>query len=404
MFHGLASLFLDLVWVNCSAMCHHGAMQSLVQFLQVLFGEYWRVLRWVLPRLGMLIGSVVLALLMVEGAFRVVGSVQGIDYSLYYTHLTTSDRLPQGLIAPHDVLKVQLVPNTSVLAHTADFTTAYVTNSKGMRDVEHGYEREDDEAVVLAFGDSFTFGEGVPLGKRFTDVIEAQLDDTEVLNFGVPGYGSDQALIYYYLEGRKYEADTVILFTNLLDMRRARLALTETGKVNLDDYRNLSMDQEVDTLYLKPNDPLFTNSWAPLLNNWHSLSYIRYHYTLRQLTATMQADDEATWNKIVTDTKQRPDLNDPERIIQRATLLAQAFDELARAEGRRFLLVNIDIPQDIDFLRDVPSDIAVLDLSKPLEALSREQPLTFTYDQHYNAETHRFIGEQVAEYLKQSTF
>ncbi|MEC7641062.1 MAG: SGNH/GDSL hydrolase family protein, partial [Nitrospinota bacterium] len=51
---------------------------------------------------------------------------------------------------------------------------------------------------MLVFGDSFTFGVGIDNDHRYSNVLETLLsiNDTkkkyEVLNFGVPGYSTDQ--------------------------------------------------------------------------------------------------------------------------------------------------------------------------------------------------------------------
>lgn len=58
-------------------------------------------------------------------------------------------------------------------------------------------------AVRLAtFGDSFTFGDEVPVEASFQWILEHTRKDLEVLNFGVSGYGSDQALLRFRRVGR----------------------------------------------------------------------------------------------------------------------------------------------------------------------------------------------------------
>ena len=50
---------------------------------------------------------------------------------------------------------------------------------------------------ILVFGDSNTAGDGVSNGKRFSDLIEAQLPGTEVYNFGLPSSGTDQQYLAF---------------------------------------------------------------------------------------------------------------------------------------------------------------------------------------------------------------
>ena len=53
-----------------------------------------------------------------------------------------------------------------------------------------GYVKPQRRMRVLVFGDSFTAGDGVSNGSRYSDVLETLLPPpTEVHNFGLPGSG-----------------------------------------------------------------------------------------------------------------------------------------------------------------------------------------------------------------------
>jgi len=83
-------------------------------------------------------------------------------------------------------------------------------NSFGMRERE--FDRNKSTTRILAIGDSFTFGTGVEVQWRFSDVMNRVLrDDVEVLNAGVPGWGTDQEVIHYETVARKLRPDVVIL-------------------------------------------------------------------------------------------------------------------------------------------------------------------------------------------------
>lgn len=84
---------------------------------------------------------------------------------------------------------------------------------------EREYEREPPAGVrrFVSFGDSFTFGDEVPDRSTYQHVLESADPNLEVLNFGVSGYGTDQALLRYRRIGR-LGADVVligILFENI---------------------------------------------------------------------------------------------------------------------------------------------------------------------------------------------
>ena len=86
------------------------------------------------------------------------------------------------------------------------------SNSKGIRGTkEYSYEKPSGITRILILGDSYTFGEDVSDDETYSYYLEQMLPHTEVINFGVHGYGHDQILIYLNKEGRKYHPDIVIL-------------------------------------------------------------------------------------------------------------------------------------------------------------------------------------------------
>ena len=73
---------------------------------------------------------------------------------------------------------------------------------------------------VAAFGDSFTYGNEVTTAEAWPSMIEAAHRDVEVLNFGVGGYGVDQALLRWQLEGHVYDPHVVVMGFTPDDLRR----------------------------------------------------------------------------------------------------------------------------------------------------------------------------------------
>ncbi len=95
------------------------------------------------------------------------------------------------------------------------------SNSKGLRGkAEYEYQRTPGRRRVLVLGDSFTFGEEVSDDETYSHLLESALPNTEVLNFGVQGYGHDQMLLYLKEEGVKYHPDIVILGFAYFDIYR----------------------------------------------------------------------------------------------------------------------------------------------------------------------------------------
>ncbi len=88
-------------------------------------------------------------------------------------------------------------------------------NSQGLRDREIPYENESGATRVLMLGDSTTAAMQVTLEDTFVKQLESKLNentgDWEVINAGVNAYGTDNELLFYQLEGEKYDPDIVFL-------------------------------------------------------------------------------------------------------------------------------------------------------------------------------------------------
>jgi hypothetical protein len=105
------------------------------------------------------------------------------------------------------------------------------SNSRGLRgSSEYAYEKPLGTLRILTLGDSFTFGDEVSDNETWTYYLEKLLPKSEVINFGVHGYGHDQMLLYLQEEGIKYHPDIVILGFISFDMERNVLSFRDYAK------------------------------------------------------------------------------------------------------------------------------------------------------------------------------
>ena len=85
------------------------------------------------------------------------------------------------------------------------------TNAAGFRCNREATPQKNAAHRVLVFGDSYTAGDGVSNGKRYSDVLEEHLPDSEVLNFGLSGSGTDQQYLIYREYAKKLDFDAVVI-------------------------------------------------------------------------------------------------------------------------------------------------------------------------------------------------
>jgi len=101
-------------------------------------------------------------------------------------------------------------------------------NSMGLRDKEYSLKKGKDVFRILCLGDSSTFGMWVPQSHTYHAMLEDKLYDErgsrglkyEVINMGVPGYSSLQALNCFRYRGFKYDPDIVVLYIGINDTAR----------------------------------------------------------------------------------------------------------------------------------------------------------------------------------------
>jgi hypothetical protein len=98
-------------------------------------------------------------------------------------------------------------------ARTSDLL--HRTNSAGLRaDREYGHEMRSGMFRVAMFGDSFILGSEVDQsdapGAQLERLLKLRGLDAEVLNFGVGGFGFDQAYLRYRRDGSQYDTSVVV--------------------------------------------------------------------------------------------------------------------------------------------------------------------------------------------------
>ncbi len=111
------------------------------------------------------------------------------------------------------------LPNSRyTFARKNEYEVENQINSKGLRDREIPYKKERDTFRILLLGDSFSAARQVPLRFTWHKIIERKLNErpgvhkkVEIINSGVPGYGTTQELLYYRYEGYKYNPDLVLI-------------------------------------------------------------------------------------------------------------------------------------------------------------------------------------------------
>lgn len=168
----------------------------------------------------LLIAGFLVGLLVFEGFLRLFYWVGGnwinrdnyADTEFIGSDLAKNEENLKALYRYDAMLGWKLNPGVSAVQAQQDFKVSYSVNKEGFRDnVDYSRGKESDKKRIIIFGDSFTFGVGVPNEKTFPKILEAESGGKyEVLNFGVSGYDPGQYFLSLKEEGLKYEPDIVL--------------------------------------------------------------------------------------------------------------------------------------------------------------------------------------------------
>jgi len=239
----------------------------------------------------------------------------------------------------------------------------YRYNSAGIRSEPREYSAVPDSGVlrIALFGDSFTHGDDVPFDSTFGALLEGKLVATgvaaEVLNFGVGGYGIDQAMLRFHEQGRGFAPHIVVLgfqpenlkrnlnvLRPLYDPRtvlpfgKPRFVLSDQG-LGVVNVPVLPVEQVVPTL----RD----------LDSWELLPY-EYYYDRRDYAPVWWRHSKllATAADLLGDSRDEWLLkrilfgqSDQEWRLGRTVI--QAFAEEATASGAEFLIVHLPTLQEM---------------------------------------------------------
>lgn len=151
------------------------------------------------------------------------------------------------------------------------------TNAQGIRTSRsHLYSADPLEGKVriVTVGDSYVYCSQVNNGETWQDYLEQMRGDVEFLNLGLPGAGTDQAYLRWKRDGRRFNAQIVILGIwpdninrNLniveyyrtqitLPLTKPRLVLDDGGPTRFVNYPVMSDEKLIATLTNPEESPL----------------------------------------------------------------------------------------------------------------------------------------------------
>ena len=263
-------------------------------------------------------------------------------------------------------------------------------NSRGLRG-EREYASHPPAGVrrIALFGDSLAFGEEVDDDETVSFFLERDLADSEVLNFGVHGYGLGQMMLRLEDEGFAFHPDHVVVM--LMLPRDLERDLAQHFVHNKPAFR-----AHVGALRIA-NLPVPEASQQPWLLR-------------RSFAAAFLFGRAAPW---VAEREVGAQ-------IEVLRLLLERIRERAAAHGVPWTLVTVTNSLDVRRLRDAPDERAVLDaLQRAIAALDidvldlidfleqrwrAEGRALSTPNWHWSRRGNCLIAEQIVQHLQSGSF
>ena len=300
-------------------------------------------------------------------------------------------------------------------------------NAQGVRSL-HAYPDLPRAGVlrVAAFGDSFVHGDEVGDGEEWAAVVERSLPGIEVMNFGVSGYGPDQAFLRWQRDGIGVRPDVVVIgymTENLLRtqnvfrpfyergsgfrlakprfrLEEGRLVLLPNPLATPSDFAELVRDPEGALARLGRDDAFFAGSGGHAVA-FDFLPSVRFAMLLPAAIGSARRAHDLSYAP-----------GSAALLTTRAIL--EAFCRDVQAHGARPLIAMFPNEQDIESRRHggaaAPAEL-VSDLRRAncptlelLEAFDRDAPATPIRElfgqMHYSALGNRIVARRIGEAIE----
>lgn len=120
--------------------------------------------------------------------------------------------MTRNLFEYHPVLGYRYIPGLRARVRHEGGGYLLRTNSIGFRsDHDFGLAKATGRYRIALFGDSYSAGDGVSNGQRFSELLEERLPQLELFNMALPGTGTDQQYLAFREYGARQPVDLVLI-------------------------------------------------------------------------------------------------------------------------------------------------------------------------------------------------
>lgn len=351
-----------------------------------------------LKKIFLVIGSLVISLLVAEGIVRLLFGDRIVLFPRFH------DKASYGKYTIR-----RLRPNTTFWHRSVDGSWKFAINSKGFRsDTEYSYDKPNGALRVICLGDSNTQGFECHQDNTYSSVIQRFLGKrgikAEVINAGVSGFSTVEALLFLENEGIKYSPDVVVLgyFANDVDDNiKADLFRLNNGALVENKYEHVPGTRETSLINQIP--PL---RWLSQNSYTYSIVFNTVWEWRKRALLTEKERQMATEFAV-----KQEDNNTGVTMLKNDLTIAIINRMHGFCRSNKVLFVLLDIPQleknGHDFRSSIPNEL-VAQFSQGSDSMIRSANVLMDYQgvtdlfvphgqRHISETTHMLLGVATAK-------
>jgi hypothetical protein len=299
-------------------------------------------------------------------------------------------------------------------------------NSDGIR-ADRDYQLAPPTGVlrIATFGDSYTHGDDVSNENTWQEFLTTFESNLEVLNFGVPGYGLDQAFLRYQKNGKRYQPHIVLIGFMTTDIFRHvnvfRPFYIPTTGIPLSKPRFFLRG---DGIFLETNPLKDLSNYKLLLRKPKSvlreLGRHDWHYQLKPIESPLDVLPSVRFMRVLYQTRKRPGLRvtsdrayDEDSDVFRLTLkIFDAFHENVMKHGAIPIIILFPRQYDLQRYRKTKTSVFTqlirhfkergyrhIDLLKAFDKYALTVPLEDLFVGHYSPSANKVIARYLSDYF-----
>lgn len=305
---------------------------------------------------------------------------------------------PQGMYAANPRAGYVLNPGFNGSIKREEFTQYFRVNDKSFRGKDYSPKNPGTYRILL-LGDSYAFGFGVKENETFGAYLEQCLshktnNKVEVLNAGVPGYGTVDQLNFLKLCGEEIKPDMIIVqFLSVNDFEENRDPAVERSVIT-NGYLTGKSDNEKEKTSFSLSEIMY---W--LKSNLHSAKFVSERLGYLAMKTGLMGNMESFWGEDFTEDDKKIARDAFHEFVNYASHLnAEILLLYTVGQGQVISKEQGELPSE-RFISEVAAaeEIKWINTLREMRKRSDRNDLYYPIDGHWTPRGHFAVAEMICK-------